>query len=195
MRASVALLETGRYFRIVSDYEFIPRFIAQDSLEWRGTGWLQVSGGGLDSPIYIRLAHTRDGGSVINGLIMGGDEQRPEITANTLRQIKPREILSTLLRKFDLLDRPEDFLAYITWSEVYLSDVDRIPSQGSSVRGSGTADLLDEFARIYMKERAIQPHRAMTAAAEAMHISRATANRWAARARERGLIPAQLGDG
>src|SRR6266568_919989 len=48
---------------------------------------------------------------------------------------------------------------------------------------------LRDFARTYQIELARQPRRAMTAAASAHSISRATANRWAAICREMGFLP------
>lgn len=181
MRASVAQMETRQYVRRVSDYDFIPG----EEPDWASLSkdpWVKVSGGGLDAPIHIRLARTRDGAISINGLVMGASDGAPEVTANALRQIRPRDVVNRLFRTPPPeANEPVWGFSFERWPE--------IPSDAAAVRSSGTSDRLEEFAAIYLREKEIQPSRAMTATAEAMHISRATANRWAARARDRGLIP------
>lgn len=69
----------------------------------------------------------------------------------------------------------------------------RTPLDSAAVRGAGTEDRLIEFARVYTREVRLHPKRAMTATAKEMNVSRATANRWAEKAREAGLLPPKGG--
>lgn len=156
--------------------------------------WVRVDGGGLNAPIYVRVVRTLDGGVAINGLVMGGAWPRPEVTANALREIRPREMLNALFADFDPNSPPDydEWEESITWGllhEVYMMRLPRVPMDSAGSRGAGTPDRLEEFARVYLRELKVQPRRAMTSAAKEMNISRATANRWAEQARRRGLLP------
>ena len=173
-------------------YSFMP----MESPNWDDLGedeWTRVEGGGLPAAIYIRVELSRDGKPMITGMILGGAWPRNEISANTLRDIKPREILTELFSHFDPSAPPnsEEWEESITWGlmhEVYMMRLPRVPVDSVSTRGASTSDRLAEFAEVYLREMRLQPRRAMTATAKAMNISRATANRWAAMARARGLL-------
>lgn len=186
-------METRRYVRDVSKYGFVP----MDQPNWEDLSedeWVRVEGGGLSAPIYVRVIKTNDGGVAINGLVMGAAWPRSEVTANELRQVRPRDILNQLFADFDPNSPPDydDWEDSITWGlmhEVYMMRLPTVPVESSAARSAGTPDKLEEFARIYLREFKLRPKKAMTATAEAMNISRATANRWAARARDRGLLP------
>lgn len=176
----------------MSTYSFMP----MDSPNWDSLGedeWTRVEGGSLPAAIYIRVELSRDGKPVITGLVLGAAWPRAEITANSLRDIKPREILAALFSTYDPSNPPplEEWAEAVTWGlmhEVYMMNTPQAPFDSQSSRGAGTSDRIVEFASIYRREMRVQPKRAMTATAKAMNISRATANRWAARARDLGLL-------
>jgi hypothetical protein len=140
--------------------------------------WVRVEGGGLPLPIDISTGWAPDGRQVVCGLRIGGESgtEADEITPNVLRQIKLGEIIAAFFDYFEPAWEMEDALAELS-----------VPPRPAS-RGPDDADLR-EFARMYRTELARQPHRAMTAAAEARNISRATANRWAATCRQLGYLP------
>ena len=63
------------------------------------------------------------------------------------------------------------------------------PGARQARSGAPGDDALRRFASVYESAAVRQPARAMTAAAETLGISRATANRRAARCREAGYLP------
>jgi hypothetical protein len=143
-------------------------------VEGGGQRVTRVEGGGLPVPIEIVVDRAADGRYVFTGLVIGDGMQ--EITSATLRQIRLADILAP----------------WSEWSDE-VSEIERSIAEHSypirhSARGPDTSALL-EFARTYLAELARHPHRAMTAAAAAHNISRATANRWAATCREHGYLP------
>lgn len=164
---------------------------------WEDLGedtWTRIEGGTLDAPIYVRVALAADGREVINGIMIGGAWPRNEITANSLRNIKIGEILGCVFDGWSLADPPdpEDLGEQISWGlmhETYIRQSERIPSTSKSGSRGAPKARLDEFAQIYLHQRNLNAHRAMTATAEALNISRATANRWVALCRERGILP------
>ena len=135
--------------------------------------WVVVYGGDLPMPIDIRIERAPDGRHVFTGLRIGV-ATRGEITSQTLREIRLSEILVDYFETF----RP-DYEA-----QLHLAGA----SYPLRPRGPDN-DALRGFARTYLTELARQPHRAMSAAAKAHNISRATANRWAAICRDLGYLP------
>ncbi len=177
---------------VMSSYTFTP----MDPPNWDDLGedeWTRVEGGELPAPVYLRIELSGDGKPVITGMVLGASWPRREITANTLRSIRPREILTELFAEYDPAKPPpyEDWEESITWGlmhEVYMMRLPRLPIESSAARGAASSDRLEEFARTYLYQLRIKPKSAMTDTAKALNISRATANRWAAAARERGLL-------
>jgi hypothetical protein len=156
--------------------------------------WTRVAGGTLEAPIYIRIAKTKDGRGVINGLLIGGAWPREQITANTLRSIKIGEILEKVFDGWDINTPPDydDLEDQVSWGlmhETFVRQAETIPSDSRAGSRSAPSDQLEEFARAYLTQRGRNAYRAMTATAKEFSISRATANRWAARCRDRGLLP------
>ena len=148
-------------------------------------GWVRVEGDGLPVPVDICVGSAPDGRSVFTGLRIGGESAREaeEITSNTLRQIKLSEILAAYFEYSQSVLEMERSIADASvplppgyWQHV-------APARGPD------HEALKSFARAYLTELARQPQRAMTAAAKAHNISRATANRWAALCREFGYLP------
>jgi hypothetical protein len=163
-----------RYVYVVSDsadsgYRFLRDLSGR-------TLWTEVEGGGLPAPVKVIADRAPDGRYMITGLTIG-DGTMGEITSATLRQIRLSEILAAYF------DWHEPIWQMETWAAET-----SVPLRPRS-RGPDGGALLD-FARTYLAELGRQPHRAMTAAARAHNISRATANRWAATCREIGLLPA-----
>lgn len=156
--------------------------------------WTRVEGGTLDASIYVRIAQTSDGRGVINGIVVGGAWPRGEITANTLRQIKVGAILGAVFDGWSIEDAPdyEDLAEQIEWGlmhEHYVRQSPRLPGASKAASRSVDHDELSTFARTYAEQRVRNAHRAMTATAKLLNISRATANRRATRCRELGLLP------
>lgn len=112
---------------------------------------------------------------------MVGDRDTPsEITSHTLRAIRLREIMSALFWDFNPDAPPPDI-------PVMESRAMRA-TQGGPGRTAVTGEMLRAFATTYRAELVRQPQRAMTAAAQAHGISRATANRWTQECRRRGYL-------
>jgi hypothetical protein len=144
-------------------------------------------------PIEIRFGYAPDGRFTVRGLRLDVDPFRAtdpsyidlEITSATLRQIKLSEIKA----------------AFFEWQSASIQAVmpddrnlarsiaaEQVYALQSTNRGPGS-ETLRKFADAYRIELTRQPHRAMTATAKALNISRATANRWAALCRELGYLP------
>ncbi len=139
------------------------------------TLWERAEGGDLPMPIEILVQRAPDGRHVFTGIRIGDGTQ--EITSATLRQIKLSEILAAHFEHFEPIFQMEALLAEVSYP--------------LRPRGRGPGDqALRDFARSYQVELARQPRRAMSAAAKAHSISRATANRWAAQCRQLGYLPA-----
>jgi hypothetical protein len=155
--------------------------------------WIEVTGGGLEAPIFIRTARTADDRFVVNGLILGGAWPRPEITAKSLRSIKLGGIVEQLWSDFSLTDPPDygDLEDSLTWAlmQDFARKQDWLPHASQSGQRAVGKPELEEFAKTYSEERLKNPRRAMTATAARMSISRATANRWASKCRTGGLLP------
>jgi hypothetical protein len=135
--------------------------------------WVVVYGGDLPVAVDVRIERAADGRHIFTGLRIGMGK-REEITAQTLREIRLAEILADYFETFQ-----PDYEAQLNLAEA---------SFPLRPRGPGN-DALRGFARTYLTELARQPHRAMSAAAKAHNISRATANRWAATCRDLGYLP------
>lgn len=144
------------------------------------TLWVGVDGGDLPVPIEILVDRAPGGRHVFTGLRIGDGAQ--EITSQTLRLIKLGEILAAHFEVFEP----------VFVMEASAAEASRPLRTRSGRRGPAGPDdqALRGFAQTYQAELARQPHRAMTAAAKAHSISRTTANRWAARSRELGYLPA-----
>ncbi|WP_344163804.1 hypothetical protein [Nocardiopsis rhodophaea] len=155
--------------------------------------WVRVSGGGLAVPILVRVAYGRDGRPIMTGLIIG-DDGPAEITADTLRSIRVGALMEQLFEGFDPGGRPpaDDFDAEVTWALMY-DFTHRTPAPPPPERRQGrsrgpTDEELQHFAEVYRREIRRSPRRAMTATAESVGVSRATANRWAKLCREQGYL-------
>jgi len=153
--------------------------------------WQRVTGGGLSTPLLVRIGQGRDGRPVVNGLIIGAEEPPPEITTDSLRSIRLGALLAQLFENFDPENPPtwEDGIPdQVEWGLIHEHVWRPAVRSGASSRGPSDAEL-DRFARTYQREFIRNRRRAMTATAEEMGISRATANRWAERCRDRGYLP------
>jgi hypothetical protein len=151
--------------------------------------WVKISGGDLPMPVELRVNRHADGRYVVTGLMMGDQFSPGEITSQTLREIRLSKILAWLLEDFD----PDNLPAWSPRTTVrMIADFNAdLAGQVATSRGQRApgSEVLRGFARTYLTELARQPRRAMTPAAKAHNISRATANRWAGTCRELGLLP------
>ena len=151
--------------------------------------WVRVSGGDLPVPVELRINRHADGRYVVTGLMMGDEFNPAEVTSQTLREIRLGKVLAWLLEDFD----PDNLPAWSPRTTIrMIADVNA--DQAGQVAASRSQrapgdQVLRDFARTYLTELARQPRRAMTAAAKAHNISRATANRWAALCRQLGYLP------
>ncbi len=145
--------------------------------------WTLVEGGDLPMPVEIVFHRSPDGRYVVSRLSIGqgwldkDGNLLDEVTSATLRQIRLSEIQAAYFDYFDPVRLIEESIPMEVLSPI------QPPGRGPDEQA------LRAFARTYMTELARQPHRAMTAAAKAHNISRATANRWAALCREYGYLP------
>ncbi|HEX6520939.1 MAG TPA: hypothetical protein VF070_13150 [Streptosporangiaceae bacterium] len=146
--------------------------------------WTRVEGGDLPMPVELIFGSAPDGRYVVAGLKIE-DAWYPEVvTSATLRQIKLGEIQAAYFDYFEPIRLMEESLAE-------LSHPILPPKPGPHGPDN---EALRAFAHTYLTELARQPHRAMTATAKAHHISRTTANRWAALCRELGYLPSFSGE-
>jgi hypothetical protein len=171
-------------------YEFSPvsRFSRGDKSEGP---WVRVEGGDLPIPIEIRVHRGSDGRTVVTGLVAGTDGGLGEITAAMLRRIPLGEIVTALFDEEFPGGDLADVVRYIRPAVVrgvMQARTDAAPAVGTRSRRPQEAEYR-EFAETYLKELARSPHRAMTNAARAHRLSRATANRWADACRQLGYLP------
>jgi hypothetical protein len=151
-------------------------------------GWDLVTSDDLPVPIEILIGEDLAGRHFVVGLRIGGERGTwgfvdddgtavtAEITSQMLRQIRLSEILAAHFEHFEPVRLMEASLA-----EVSYPLRPRWPDNAA----------LQAFARTYKAELGRRPSRAMTAAAKAHNISRATANRWAQMCRDHGYLPAK----
>lgn len=169
-----------------------------------GDDWIEARAGGLEAPILARIGRSQDGRPIITGLMIGEFDDG-EITADTLRALRPRALLAQLFEDFAPGEPPAppaaaedgqlpDMLEQVEWGlmqeHVWAPAREQAPEQEAVTPPRGPSlDQLRQFAEVYQREWERFPSRAMTSTAEAMSISRPTANRWAKRCREHGLLP------
>lgn len=166
----------------------------------RGEGvWIGANGGHLPCPIRIRLGRGREG-FVITGLVIGelGDQA---ITSETLRKIRLSEVLHWLFASwgdgtpppypFDGTYHSSDELqaAQDQWLMHHMFKSLVIEAAGETTEGDAERQELVRFAEVYTRNLASQRHRAVTATAQQLNVSRATANRRITRARQLGILP------
>lgn len=163
--------------------------------------WVEVAGGGLPGPIRLRINKSAGGETLVATAVVidHGDQ---EVTSETLRAIRLREILRsfwdaihvpgdgprwwrpTPTSEPELIDDGHEF-----WRWLVRDFIENAPELDGQP-GDLAADQR-RFAQTYRRELARNPRRAMTAAAEDLGISRATAHRWAAKLREQGILPSK----
>ena len=174
------------------EFQFLPDSRPSEE-EFDGESWTWVRGGGLEQPLYARIGWSADGRPVITGLLLGAGGGA-EITSSTLRSVRVGALLEQLFAGFTLDSFPkygdlDDELEWALMQQTYVAGAPKLPDDSrAAARGAGN-ELLADFARRYSEEIVRNPRRAMTTTAEAFHISRATANRWAERCRDIGLLP------
>ena len=157
--------------------------------------WTRISGGQLESPIYVRIVHDANHRPFIDGMVLGAASSGREITANTLRSIQIGAIISAIFEGFSLDEVPacDDLADQIEWGLMHSTYILDLPTAAvdrlTSTRGAGHSEL-ETFARVYTEQLAKNGRRAMTATAQHLSISRATANRRAEQCRAKGLLPA-----
>ena len=163
--------------------------------------WVWVSGGPLPCEVALRLHRHADGRYVFTGMVISEPLPTPmEITSQVLRQIRLSEIQAALFGPdglfgdFDPASPPADGSTPSPEATRWLANLAARHGQIASGPSRGPDEaVLRGFALTYQKELARQPSRAMSTAAKAHSISRATANRWAALCRNTGLLPQRPG--
>ena len=160
--------------------------------------WVFVSGGGLPCEVALRIHRHSDGRYVFTGIVIADALPQPaEVTSQMLRQVRLSEIQAGLFEPggpfgdFDPAQPPlQQEGAASPEGARWLADLQAAHGQAAQGPSRGPDEAaLRAFARTYQTKLARQPHRAMSAAARAHSISRATANRWAAACRELGYLP------
>jgi transposase len=125
------------------------------------TEWVVYTGDAAPIPVSVRIIQDAHGRQLVTGLLIDAPEGQ-EISSQTLRSIRLRDVVAKVLEG----QEPEVPAAQSPGEQPYR-----------------------EFARTYLKELARRPHGAMTAAANAHDISRATAHRWVQTCRQLGYLP------
>lgn len=157
--------------------------------------WHKITRPG-DQSFHIRVGTAIDGQYVITGLLLGGVDAPAEITGQTLRSIKISEILNTIFWRETGSPPPRSvgdigptgLARFEGMTEGVAASAHDLSIESASGRRGPTQVDLTSFAAEYEAQRKVNPHRAMSTAARHCGISRATANRWAARAKELGLL-------
>lgn len=167
-----------------------------------GPPWVFVTKGGLPCEVALRYHRRPDGRYVFTGMVISEPLPAPgEISTQLLRQIRLGEIQAQLFgpgglsRDFDP-ERPP-LHGETPSPEVVRWLADLASAHGQSAEGSTRSPRDADyraFSETYLIELACKPRRAMSNAAKAHNISRATANRWAAICRELGYLPNPAGE-
>jgi hypothetical protein len=156
---------------------------------------------GAAGRFYVRVGKSPDGQLVITGILMGGEPipfvgvVLPAITAKTLREIQPAQILKTMQWREKDSPPPRGIgpVDPLTGLARFEGMTERIEAAAREQKGPGrpgpSLAQLREFAAVYLRHREYAGVRAMSHTYREMHISRAKANRWAKQCRELGFIP------
>lgn len=144
--------------------------------------------------IYVRVAKGIDGRLIITGMLLG--DGVVEVTANVLRAVKPAEILATMQWRASGSPPPPSagdigpsgLARYEGMTEAIEASARQEPVESARGRRGPSRRDLERFAEAYLRHQSYT-HHAMTRAARDTGISRAAANRWAARCREIGILP------
>ncbi|GIG54539.1 leucine zipper domain-containing protein [Demequina activiva] len=148
---------------------------------------------GAAGSLLVRVAKSSDGKLVITGLVMG--DGIDEVTGQALRAIKPGEIIRTIQwresgtlppRSVGALG-PTGLARFEGMTERVESHAEASAAPSKRGRRGPTHEELTRFAEVYTKHSTYSDA-AMTLAARELGLSRATANRWAARCRNEGLL-------
>ena len=154
---------------------------------------------GAAGRFYVRVGKSPDGQLVITGILMGGDPipggvALPAITARTLREIQPREILKTMQWRETESPPPRGIgpVDRLTGLADFEGMTERIETAAREQKGRGRPGpsqvQLREFAAVYLGHREHAGARAMSHTYRELHMSRTKAHRWAKQCRELGFI-------
>lgn len=142
---------------------------------------------------YVRIGKGADGKLIVTGIVIG--DGLDEITSNTLRAVQLGEVIKTIQWRESGSLPPRnvgdvDALTGLARFEGMTEAVEDAAAQGEQESRRGrrapTRGQLEEFATAY-RRHSTYTNAAMTRAAADLHISRATANRWAERCRDLGI--------
>jgi hypothetical protein len=160
-----------------------------------GGFWFNVSGGGLPGNVSIRFHRHNDGRYVFTGLVISEAlPEPPEITSRNLRHVRLADIQAAVFGPDGLAFDPAipggGSNPAAPGVARWLADLAATHGQTAAGEARGPGEQpLRAFADTYKAELAHDPRRAMTAAARAHRISRATAHRWADACRRLGYLP------
>lgn len=153
--------------------------------------------------LLVRIGQSTDGRIIITGLLMSGDV---EITANTLRAIQPAKIVRTIAWREEGGEPPRavgdvDPITGLARFEGVAMEFEAITANApitseESKRGrrGPSRDDLEQFARVYLGFYRAGKSDPVKQTTRTLNISRATAHRRIAQARELGLIPTREED-
>lgn len=156
---------------------------------------------GAAGRFYVRVGKSPDGELVITGMLMLGEPARkggaalPAITARTLREIQPREILKTIQWSATSSPPPRRVgpVDPLTGLARFEGTTERIEAVARERKGPGrpgpSPAHLREFAAVYLEHLEDGGAWPMARTYRKLHISRSKAHRWAKRCRDLDLIP------
>jgi hypothetical protein len=139
---------------------------------------------------YVRVGYSTDGKLIVTGLLLG--DRLDEISSNTLRAVNLGEIIKTIQwresgymppRSVGAVSPLTGLARFEGMTEAIEASAEQSEQQSRRGRRAPKRAKLEEFALAYRRHTTYSVA-AMSLAARDVHISRATANRWAARCRD-----------
>lgn len=154
------------------------------ALAAEGDTWHEVSGGTLPYPLLVRFGRDEQDRLIVTGLLIAPDSG--EVSTTSLRRLPLGQVVAQLGQR--LHRKPRDEFDAAIQDAVRLVTAEKAPQVQRRPREGREGDLR-RFAAAYRRALDEHPRRPVQAAADRLNISRATAHRWLALARERGLLP------
>ncbi len=165
-----------------------------------GPDWHRIEDTAGEVPaFYVRVGNAADGRMIVTGLLLAEPaEDALEVTADMLRTVRLAEVIRTIQWR-ESGSLPPRSVGPIgpTGLGRFEGHEEHVRASGQSVEGPSRRgqrapdeDALKDFAAVYLRH-ATYSRSAMTLTARELHMHRATANRWHARCRAAGLLPAR----
>jgi hypothetical protein len=152
--------------------------------------WHRVDGGALPWPVLVRLGIS-DGRLVVTGILIGSQDDPPEVTSRQLRRVSIPDVTENIARSAWAGD-PHLGAFWRTLIEGTAAP-HRLSRRRPGPRGYGR-DHYRHVAKRYRQALLRKPRSAMATLAVELRASPSTARRWVATARALGLLgPAPIG--